>query len=513
MRTTRFEAALFGLLTLFSTVGSVSAQKQPPPAEPVDRGPYAWNDHMVELGLFAGLGIISSRHELYNPAVALHQPIGNVAPELGLRGSYFPIPFIGLELETALAPTSTKRTGDGYLLWAVRGHAVGQYPIGRFAPFVVMGAGTLIGSSSDDALGSDADLAFHWGLGGKFFVNRNFTIRLDGRHIVSGAVDPIDAPDDDPNANHFEVLLGVSFTLGRDGGEDPDPDGDGIRGDQDKCPNEKGLPPDGCPVKDQDGDGVPDARDACVDEPGEGPDGCALEDSDGDGIPDQEDVCPTDPASTPDGCPPRDRDGDGVADAVDECPDEVGPAPSGCADSDPDGDGIPTVRDRCPTEPGPEPSGCPVRDTDGDGVPDELDQCPAEPETMNGFEDADGCPDEVPEAVRKFTGKIKGITFQAGSAEIQKTSHAVLDQAAKVLLDFANLRMEVQGHTDTSGKAEANLELSQKRAEAVRTYLVSKGVDAARIEAKGYGPNQPVADNSTPAGRAENRRIEFRLIQ
>lgn len=512
MRTTRFEALLFGALTLFSTVGSAQAQKKPAPTPTAERDPLAWNDHMVELGLFAGLGIISSRHELYDPTVAIHQPIGNVAPELGLRAAYFPIPYVGLEFEGALAPTSTKRSSEGYMLLAARGQVVGQYPIGRFAPFAVMGMGTLIGNSADEALGSDADLAFHWGLGGKYFAHKNFTLRLDARHIVSGGVDPIDSPDDDPSANHFEVLFGVSFVLGREGEEDPDPDGDGVRGDQDKCPSEKGLPPDGCPAKDQDNDQVPDDRDACVDEPGEGPDGCPLEDSDGDGVPDQDDACPDAAANTPDGCPPRDRDKDGVTDASDECPDESGPAPSGCPDPDPDGDGIPTVRDRCPTEPGPEPSGCPTRDTDDDGVSDELDQCPAEPETKNGFEDEDGCPDELPEAVKKFTGKIKGITFKAGSAEIEKSSFDILNQAAKVLLEFTNLRMEVQGHTDTSGKLEVNLELSQQRADAVRAYLLAQGVGPTRVEAKGLGPNHPIADNNTAAGRAENRRIEFVLI-
>ncbi|MCA9550425.1 MAG: OmpA family protein [Myxococcales bacterium] len=179
---------------------------------------------------------------------------------------------------------------------------------------------------------------------------------------------------------------------------------------------------------------------------------------------------------------------------------------------DADGDGVFDANDACPNLPGTEANGCPP-DSDGDGIYDADDKCKDEPETKNGFQDADGCPDEIPQAVQRFTGAIKGINFPSGSSKISASSNKTLDQAAKVLAEFTDLRLEISGHTDDRGKEETNVALSQARAEAVKAYLVSKGIDEGRLVAKGYGPAQPKADNKTAAGRAENRRIEFQLLQ
>jgi OOP family OmpA-OmpF porin len=152
-------------------------------------------------------------------------------------------------------------------------------------------------------------------------------------------------------------------------------------------------------------------------------------------------------------------------------------------------------------------------DDDADGGADADDRCPRQPETVNGFEDADGCPDEVPPAVKPFTGTISGIEFQLDSAEITPASFVTLDRAARVLADYPDLRVEIGGHTDATGTREHNLALSLTRAQAVKSYLAAKGVDPARLRAVGFGRDRPVAGNDTEPGRARNRRIEFRLLR
>ena len=220
--------------------------------------------------------------------------------------------------------------------------------------------------------------------------------------------------------------------------------------------------------------------------------------------------------------PPPDKDGDGIADKDDACPDQPGPATSdpktnGCPPpADKDGDGVADAQDACPDVPGvktddPKTNGCPS-DRDGDGIPDDKDKCPDQPETKNGYQDEDGCPDEVPKAVQKFTGTIKGINFETNSAKILKGSNATLDAAAKVLQEYPGVKMEIQGHTDDVGNHDYNVKLSQERAQAVKDYMVSKGVTEDRLKAQGYGPDKPVDPAKTKAARAKNRRVEFQII-
>ena len=185
--------------------------------------------------------------------------------------------------------------------------------------------------------------------------------------------------------------------------------------------------------------------------------------------------------------------------------------------NDRDGDGIPDDLDKCPNEPEDkdgfqDEDGCPDPDNDGDGIPDIIDKCPNEPETFNNYQDADGCPDEVPAAVKKFTGVIEGINFKTGSADILPGSYVLLDRAAKVLQDYPDVKLEISGHTDSRGKADYNRDLSQRRADAVKTYFVTRGVASERLQSIGYGPTRPIANNKTQSGRATNRRTEFRLI-
>ncbi|MGZ3457205.1 MAG: OmpA family protein, partial [Archangium sp.] len=242
----------------------------------------------------------------------------------------------------------------------------------------------------------------------------------------------------------------------------------------------------------------------------------AFLDSDGDGIPDSRDQCPTvaedlDGFQDSDGCPDPDNDGDGIADGEDQCPNSAGDkAHGGCGDSD--GDGVPDGQDLCPFMAGPKGyDGCP--DTDGDEVPDNVDKCP----DQSGTPEADGCPIDNPPLVVVESDRIRikgNILFETGSANIQKQSLKLLDEVAIVLERNPELGpVLIEGHTDNVGSDTLNLSLSQRRAQSVMDYLVSKGIEARRLRAKGFGEAKPIATNATPLGRAKNRRVEFRLIK
>jgi len=201
---------------------------------------------------------------------------------------------------------------------------------------------------------------------------------------------------------------------------------------------------------------------------------------------------------------PTDSDGDGVPDNLDRCPNTVAGAKvdaQGC-EPDSDGDGVVDRLDKCPgTARGAKVNaqGCEL-DSDGDGVVDRLDKCPG---TRSGAKvDASGC--EILEAI-----VLKGVNFATNSATLAGGSAAVLDQAAASLAKRGDVKVEVGGHTDNRGSAARNRVLSQQRAETVMRYLVSKGVNAANLSARGYGQERPIADNATERGRAANRRVEL----
>jgi outer membrane protein OmpA-like peptidoglycan-associated protein len=283
--------------------------------------------------------------------------------------------------------------------------------------------------------------------------------------------------------------------------------------------------------QDRDRDGVPDKTDGCPDQPEDvdgfqDDDGCPDLDNDGDGLADKDDKCPdlaedVDGFQDDDGCPDLDNDQDGIPDKDDRCPNEVedfdGDADTdGCPDlvKDSDKDGIPDDIDRCPLQVEDvdgfqDDDGCPDLDNDLDGIPDTGDKCPNAPETFNGIDDEDGCPDE--KAIeRQFI--LKGVTFESGSAVLTPDSHRILDEVVRSLLAYPEVKIEILGYTDNVGQASSNLGLSQRRAEAVKTYLANAGVDPARLTARGLGEENPVASNATPEGRAQNRRIEFRRL-
>ncbi|MFT5679849.1 MAG: outer membrane protein OmpA-like peptidoglycan-associated protein [Myxococcota bacterium] len=261
---------------------------------------------------------------------------------------------------------------------------------------------------------------------------------------------------------------------------------------------------------------------------------CRPKDRDGDGILDGVDECP-DAAEVfngfndDDGCPEGDRDRDGIWDSEDQCPDEAEDLDNfmdsdGCPDRDNDNDGIPDVSDKCPDVPedmdGDEDfDGCPdaAKDSDGDGIGDDVDKCVYDPETVNEYLDEDGCPDTPPQNVRITQDKIEiddKILFASGKSRILPVSYGILDSVAQVMRDYPNIRVKIEGHTDSDGSESNNLRLSENRSEAVREYLTSRGgVDASRMTFEGFGETLPIDTNRTATGKANNRRVEFRITE
>ncbi len=231
-------------------------------------------------------------------------------------------------------------------------------------------------------------------------------------------------------------------------------------------------------------------------------------DRDGDGILDNVDECPDQagPASL-NGCP--DRDGDGIADKNDDCPDVAGLAKyRGCPIPDTDKDGINDEQDKCPTVPGvARYQGCPVPDTDRDGVNDEEDKCPNEAGPASNF----GCPVIQMEIIEKVNVAARNIFFATGSSKLLAKSFPSLNSVVKILQDNPSYKVDIAGHTDYTGTTEKNHVLSHDRANSVKAFLVSKGIDESRMTSEGFGEDVPIADNKTVAGRAKNRRVEMKL--
>jgi OOP family OmpA-OmpF porin len=249
-------------------------------------------------------------------------------------------------------------------------------------------------------------------------------------------------------------------------------------------------------------------------------------DKDGDGILDDVDKCPADPEDRDgfedeDGCPDPDNDKDGIADIKDKCPlepeDKDGfQDEDGCPDPDNDTDGIPDTNDKCPNDAEDkdgfeDDDGCPDPDNDKDGVLDPADKCPNEA----GPADNNGCPKKYEHIVvtqEKIELKQK-IFFDTNKATIQPRSFGLLDEIANVLRARPTMTVRIEGHTDSRGKHAHNMQLSTARAESVRQHLVGLGIEAARMDAKGYGPDQAIETNKTAAGREKNRRVEFIITQ
>mgnify|MGYP006288101561 CR=1 FL=1 len=250
-------------------------------------------------------------------------------------------------------------------------------------------------------------------------------------------------------------------------------------------------------------------------------------DSDKDGIKDKVDAAPFEPEDfdgfqDEDGAPDPDNDNDGVLDVNDKAPlvpeDLDGfQDDDGVPDPDNDNDGVLDVNDKAPLDPEDldgfqDDDGVPDPDNDNDGILDADDDCPNEAETFNGYQDEDGCPDKKPMPKLEKKGAkltLEGVNFESGSASLTQDSYQILDKVAAGLVDHPEVNIEIRGYTDSVGPASVNKNLSQKRADSVKQYLVDQGVEADRLKAVGYGEESPVAPNNTAEGRAKNRRIEF----
>ena len=273
---------------------------------------------------------------------------------------------------------------------------------------------------------------------------------------------------------HFQHSLGLTFKFGG-----TDTDGDGIYDQDDACPEEAGLEIfNGCP--DSDNDGIQDSKDDCPNTAGLAEfNGCP--DSDGDGVVDKDDKCPSVAGSKAlMGCP--DADGDGVADGDDNCPNESGPAAN---------------------------SGCPWPDTDGDGILDKDDKCPNEAGTAAN----NGCPEVKPteEVMETLNEYSRSILFNSGKATFQKQTDQVLQSMVAIFKEYPQANFSIEGHTDSDGSKSMNQSLSERRANAVRDYLIANGISADRLSAAGFGEENPIASNKTRAGKKENRRVEVKL--
>jgi outer membrane protein OmpA-like peptidoglycan-associated protein len=345
-----------------------------------------------------------------------------------------------------------------------------------------------------------------------------------------GVIYPNKGSTQDPNSDppvkkdvsfsNYGVNLGVSLMLGSK--PIPDSDGDGVLNNKDRCANT----PAGAQVNDL---------------------GCPT-DSDGDGVADGIDRCPNTAVGAivdAAGCT-RDSDADNIPDGIDKCPDTPAGVlvdANGCA-KDSDGDGIPDGLDRCSATPKGatvDALGCPG-DEDADGVLDGLDRCPRTP--IGATVNASGCvagqqpnrqpirsappptdssaapqpsPSSAPPAGAVAAAAaaplvLEGVSFETGSARLQIGSYVELDSIAKVLLANPKMKIEISGHTDDAGTPADNQHLSTLRAESVRNYLVAKGVPFQQMVARGYGATMPRTPDTTPQGRAANRRVEIRQL-
>jgi OOP family OmpA-OmpF porin len=257
---------------------------------------------------------------------------------------------------------------------------------------------------------------------------------------------------------------------------------------------------------DTDGDGVYDKEDACPEVSGlEVFNGCP--DADGDGIKDSDDACPEVAGLVAmNGCP--DADADGVADKDDICPNAKGTkANKGCPDAD--GDGVVDKNDTCPTQAGPAANeGCPWPDTDGDSILDKDDKCPK----VAGIASEGGCPEVISnEAKMGMNTFVEAILFNTGRASFKTGVTNSLDGMLAIINQYPASEFAIKGFTDSIGTASWNLKLSNKRANAVREYLIKNGIDAARLTAIGFGEKSPVDTNMYKAGRANNRRVEVKV--
>jgi len=447
----------------------------------------AQNAGHLELGLGGGAIWFDKEHELHDPGVGP-----------GARLGIFFAKGFSIEADAfwfTTEPEGDTLTGNEVDVIPIRGRLTWNPQLSEAVGFVLGGGYTYNMYSGDTDVApfsDDTDGGPHGLLGLRFGTGGAVHVRFDAiaDFISSSAVEGYAGAEGSRVDWTADAML--TFMIGKRPPKDAD--GDGVVNKADLCPNTPvgdAVDANGCSLpKDADGDGVTDDRDQCANTPaGAKVDANGCSDQDNDTVMDPSDRCPNTPAGVKvdaNGCP-TDQDKDGVFDGVDQCADT--PA------------GTPVDARGCPT------------DSDGDGVMDNADRCPNTP--AGTTVDASGCPALFQPG--QTTLVLQGVTFATNKADLTPESKEILDRMAErfhgLMVPGAVVKVEVAGHTDNVGSRAYNTRLSQARAESVKAYLVSKGVPADILTAKGYGEDRPVDSNATVEGRSNNRRVELRRTQ
>lgn len=385
-------------------------------------------------------------------------------------------------------------------VYELPGKFVLQAPIGAGVDFKIHERGFITWESSYRLAFTENRNNLYHSLGFKYLFGK-------GNEAVEMPGEPMKKVDSDGDGIEDEIDLCPQVAGPKELRGCPDSDGDGIADYEDACPSFAGPKAlKGCP--DSDGDGVSDKDDECPNLAGSiEMKGCPSKDRDNDGIPDDKDNCPDlKGIAANGGCPGNDSDNDGVADSEDKCPNNAGPARTGgCPDRD--GDGVADFADKCPDKAGIGAyGGCP--DTDGDGLDDSRDRCP------NSFGSVanNGCPEIEASDREVLELAMRAVQFDTGRATLKIESSSILNQIASIMNKYPDYRLSISGHTDNTGKATKNQQLSERRAKACYEFLINSGISASRMSYAGYGESRPIADNKSLRGRALNRRVEFNLL-
>ena len=432
---------------------------------------------------------------------------------LGRIGVWLPFNF-SLEAEGWIGKSKTYTADADVNVKSGYGALLYNLPLGtRSWGYAKLGYGGTRYADPDNCVGAiicGSSSSYVVGLGGRVGLTPELLARVELAVYPNKANTSVGGEPGEEKFTNYGLNLGLSYMLGSK--PLPDRDADGVPNKRDRCANTSSgaqVDSSGCPV-DSDSDGVANGVDRCPNTPlGATVDarGCPS-DGDGDNIADGVDRCPDTPAGVlvdSSGCP-RDSDEDTIPDGLDRCSDTPRGATVdalGCP-GDEDGDGALDGLDRCPrTAAGVTvgPSGCP-RGQSGRPAPAPADTAPQRAAQ----------PAPAPAATFGAPMVLSGVSFGTGSARLQPGSYVELDSIAKVLLANPNLRVEIGGHTDNAGSPADNQHLSTLRAEAVRNYLIAKGVPFQQVVARGYGATMPRTGDNSPQGRALNRRVEIRPL-